>query len=77
MKIKCFCRCFEYTITIEILKLVFKTIFMNLHNAHSYNSEGTYNEYYSQTFLLLLLLFKRNLRTTKVSDWSRSQGKLV
>lgn len=50
MKIKCFCSYFEYTITIEILKLVFKTIFMNLHNAYSYNSEGTCKEYHSQIF---------------------------
>lgn len=47
MKIKCFCSYFEYTITIAILMLVFKTIFMNLHGAHIYNSEGICKEYYS------------------------------
>lgn len=66
MKIKCFCSYFEYTITIEILKQVFKTIFMNLHNAYSYNSEGTCKEYHSQTFFKILLLSGSFLRTTKV-----------
>lgn len=56
MKIKCFCSYFEYIISIEILKLVFKTIFMNLHHTYSYNSEGTCKGYHSQTFFFLNII---------------------